>query len=110
MSEEVEQRILREVEEEVRRILRDGGRAGSSEKMVEVHYLKSMRDKLLRELIKAGGRKIVIAALDREGVHGIREGVLELSKLAREMGGELYFIRWPALLITIGGLKVEVHE
>jgi len=110
MSGEVERKILKEIEEEVQRILSEEKRREVSKTSIDVHYLKSMKEDLLRNLIEAGGGKMILIALDQENLSRLKGKISELARKIREANGELYFIRWPTLLISLGDVQIKVHD
>ena len=109
MSGEVERRILREIEEEVQKILSEEKRE-VSKAPIEIHYLKTMREDLLEELLGEGGGKVILLALSQENLDQVKGRISELAQRVREANGELYFVRWPTLLISLGDTRIRVHD
>jgi len=107
----VERKILREIEEEVQKILsEEKKRQEVSKAPIEIHYLKTMREDLLEELLGEGGGKVILLALSQENLDQVKGRISELAQRVREANGELYFVRWPTLLISLGDTRIRVHD
>lgn len=106
---EEENEILRDVEEEAKKILRKRAKPVSG-KPLAVRYFKSIEevsDKLLEELLEDG---VVLIALREGSVSRVRPLVEKLAEKVRELNGDIYLIRWPSLLVVGCKARIEVHE
>ena len=106
----MERKILREIEEEVQKILSEEKKREVSKAPIEIHYLKTMREDLLEELLGEGGGKVILLALSQENLDQIKGRISELAQRVRKANGELYFVRWPTLLISLGDTRIRVHD
>jgi len=104
--------ILEEIEREVQKILsREREKRKMEEKPLKIRYFKSVDRETLRKLIEGlEPEGAVLIALKASELESIKEEVSELAKRARELNGEIYLIRWPILLVTLGGTELEIHE
>lgn len=107
---EEESGILKDVEEEVKRILRERRAKLVSGKPLAVRYFKSIEEvseKLLEGLLEDG---VVLIALREDSVRRVRPLVEKLAEKVRELNGDIYLIRWPSLLVVGGKAMIEVRE
>ncbi len=113
MRGERDREILEEIEKEVQRILSEKRkkREKASIEPLRIRYFKSVdRDSLRRLRNEMGGAGAILVALNHPDLSGIMEEISELAEKARELNGDIYLIRWPVLLITLEGTRLEIRE
>lgn len=107
---EEENEILRDVEEEVNRILRERRTRPATRKPLMVRYFKSVErvsEKSLEKLLEDG---ILLIALREDSMSRLKPFIEKLAERVREVNGDIYLVRWPSLLILSNKARIEVHE
>ena len=107
---EEENEILRDVEEEVKRILREKRAKPIARKPLMVRYFKSIEqvsEKPLEKLLEDG---ILLIALREDSMSRVKPFIEKLAERVKEMNGDIYLVRWPSLLIVGDKARIEIHE
>lgn len=107
---EEENEILKDVEEEVRRILSEKRVKPVLGKPLVVRYFKSIEqasEELLEKLLEDG---IVLIALREESMSRVKPLVERLAEKVKGLNGDIYLIRWPSLLVVGGKARIEIRE
>lgn len=107
MSQESE--ILREIEEEVKKLLREG-KSVHREKTV-IHYFSLKRGNKLEEILgPIEEDNIVLVSFEDSDLENVRERISILARKVSETGGKAYFIKWPTLLLVRKDVEFKIHK
>ncbi|RLG02853.1 MAG: hypothetical protein DRN61_03940 [Thaumarchaeota archaeon] len=107
---EEENEVLRDVEEEVKRVLRERRVKPVARKPLTVRYFKSIEqvsEKPLEKLLEDG---ILLIALREDSMSRVKPLIEKLAERVKEVNGDIYLVRWPSLLIAGDKARIEVHE
>ena len=106
---EEEKEVLRDIEEEVQRLLGERRAEATPRKTHVIRYFKSIEflsedslDKLLRD-------GVILIALRSDSLESAKRLAEKLSKKIETRGGSIYFVKWPSLLVVGGKTKIEVY-
>lgn len=110
MSQEQEVDVLREIEEEVKKLL--GERRSISRGKAVIYYFSLKQDGELGEVLKAMEKgDVVLISFEGSDLGNVKEKASALARKMSEIGGEAYFIRWPVLLLVRRhNIELNVHK
>jgi len=94
-----EEEVLRDIEEEVERLLSGRGARKRRGGRFRITYLRLDHELSREEVEKALREGAVIIALKGEDLGGLMDRIRGFLKEVRASDKSVYFIRWPSLLI-----------
>jgi len=113
MEAEFESRVLREIEEEVQSILRKSKgieRKADSLTRQKISYYRLLRGDVIEEVSrKVKDGEIVLFSFNGDSAEEVKSVVSRLREHVQELGGEMYLIRRPTVLVVPRDTELRVH-
>jgi len=109
MSDE-EGKLLRNIEEEVRKLLSERSAKKVSKKQLVVHYFKSVDrfpEDRINELLEKG---VTLIALRGNALKSVGSLTKKLLENVRNRKSSIYLLKWPTLLIIGDEIELKVYE
>lgn len=108
MSQECESGVFEEIEEEVKKLL--GKERGAHHKNVVIYYFNMKRSSELGDAVEALRRgSVVIISFEDLDLRNIKDRVSILAQKIGEVGGQIYFIKRPALLLMRRDVELRIQ-
>ena len=104
-----EEELIRDVEEEVRRLLSERKMEHAKKPVLSIYYFRSPNEVHEGDLMAALKGGVVLIALKENSPESAKKLLEEMSKVVKQAGGAIYLIRSPSILVIGESARLEVQ-